>query len=314
MQLFPSSRARCDFKGPHVGPTEEAEPYVADSRWGRAVRQKWEEGTVEAYLLAEIERLGSFEFWVDTFIQCLPNKPEKERQRQDRTARRRQEKNKADKAKEGRASRRHRSTPKLSAFEDWLQAYSQDPFGGLPQLPLQTEVKEGRLVEKELVLLQQLEEENAFGTFRIRFHHLRNLSKGTHKRVFTGEAPELATPNSAGVDLQLPIKSSRGRSRLNGNEAGTSPGIMPLGLPELNPNSIKLPWWEIAHKFYLPAIQGGPQGVAMGRQFLEDLAEAFEALDGEMKLRAALESHQRLLHQQKAAAASVARDSASGSH
>ncbi|KAL8453016.1 hypothetical protein Emag_002102 [Eimeria magna] len=305
------SLSKAEYRGPPLGPTEEAEPYASDTRWGRAVRQKWEEADMEGYLRREIERVSSFEFWVDNFMQCLPARPEKERQRQDRAIRRKLEKNKGDRPKEGNAARRHRSSSKLAAFEEWLQAYSQDPFGGLSQLPLQTEFRDSQMAEKEAALLQQLEEENAFGAFRIRYQHLKALSKGTHKRVFTGEAPE-AVGASAVNELQLSSKSRGGGSpsTIGGGPQG---GALATGLPEVNPNGIRLAWWDVAQSHYLPAIQGGPQGASMGQSFLEELADAFDALDAEMKLRVALDSHQRLLLQQKSATgASLKETAASG--
>ncbi|KAL8449447.1 hypothetical protein Emed_003098 [Eimeria media] len=310
LSLFPLSRG--EYRGLPLGPTEEAEPYASDTRWGRAVRQKWEEADMEGYLQREIERVSSFEFWVDNFLQCLPARPEKERQRQDRAIRRKLEKNKGDRPKEGNVTRRHRSSSKLAAFEEWLQAYSQDPFGGLSQLPLQTEFRESQMAEKEAVLLQQLEEENAFGAFRIRYQHLKVLSKGTHKRVFTGEAPEAGA--SSGVnELQLSSKS-RGGGPPSNMGGGPQGGALPTGLPEVNPNGIRMAWWDVAQNHYLPAIQGGPQGAAMGQSFLEELADAFDALDSEMKLRVALDSHQRLMLQQKTAtAASLRENAAAGS-
>ncbi|KAL8269830.1 hypothetical protein Esti_006244 [Eimeria stiedai] len=298
-----------EFRGPPVGPTEEAEPYAADTRWGRAVRQKWEETDMEKYLQREVERVISFEFWVENFTQSLPARPEKERLRQDRAIRRKLEKNKGDRPHEGNATRRHRSSVKLAGFEEWLQAYRQDPFGGLNQLPLQTDCRDGQVAEKEAVLLQQLEEENAFGAFRIRYHHLKVMSKEIHKRVFTGEAPEAGATSSAN-ELQLSLNSRGGGPSIVAGRPQN--GVPPMGLPDVNPSGIRLAWWDIAQSHYLPAIQGGPQGAAMGQNFLEELADAFDALDAEMKLRGALDAHQILLLQQKTATAASLREIAAG--
>ena len=293
-------RGSPDSRAPPVGPTEEAEPYVADSRWGRAVRQRWEDGSFSSYLKEEVEKVNDFGFWVDVFKSCLPEKPARERRRQERSARRKHERNRGDREreKERNLNRRQRPGPKFAAYDEWLQAYQEDPFKGLQQLPLQSSRPEDSREEREAILLQQLEEENAFGAFRLRFQHLRTLAVGARKRVFTGEAP--------GAHVGVPPGAS---SQQGGGPSSSQWGGAPAGrplegfpLPELNATALRLQWWDIAKTQYLPAIPDGVHEKESGRQFMEDLHEAFEGLERELLLRTASEAHQRLLMQQSSAA------------
>lgn len=284
---------------PPVGPTEEAEPYIADSRWGRAVKQKWEDESFENYLKNEVAKVNEFDFWVDLFITCLPAKPDKERQRQDRTTRRKQDKHKGEREKDRKLGRQQGSGPKLAVYGEWLQAYSENPFRGLEQLPLQTFVsgmKEGR--ERDAVLLQQLEEENAFGSFHVRFKHLRTLTVGVRKRVFTGEVPEGAGAGGAGDNPQAQGNPNNADGRHQqggppGKPQGGPHGAPAFQLPVLSRNGVKVPWLDIAVHQYLPAIEGVPQGDVLGRQFMDDLSDALEALDVEATLRAASHNQQK---------------------
>lgn len=273
---------------PPVGPTEEAEPYMSDSRWGRAVKQRWEDEHYEDYLREEVLKMNEMDFWVDLFVACLPSKPERERQRQDRTARRKQEKLKGERDKDRKLGRQQGSSPKLAVYGEWLQAYSADPFRGLEQLPLQTFIsglKGNR--ERDDILLQQLEEENAFGAFRVRSQHLKTLTTSIRKRVFTGEAPRGPGPE----DSQAPGNPVTEKRHQGGGPLGNPHGGPLAGsafhLPIIDRNGVKVPWLEIATEQYLPAIEGVPEGNIMGRQFLGELSDALDALDVEEMLRAA---------------------------
>lgn len=284
------------FLQPPIGPTEEAEPYESDSRWGRAVRQRWEDKVVfGAYLREQVQLVSGLPFWTQSFIECLPQKPEKERQRQERNIKRRADRLKLDREKKekGQQARRHRSTPKLSTTDEWLKTYREDPFMGFDKLPLQLLSGQSAkgpgscspvavLEQRENVLLLQLEEENTLGAFKLRFLHLKALLSAIRKRVFTGVAPQgpLTDPQQGAPAYKLAGAGARG----GGDPQG------PSRLPNVDVNAIRMVWVEKALKTYLPALQQEPQGADAGRQFLEELAGAFDALDREKMLRAPSEA------------------------
>ncbi|XP_026192466.1 uncharacterized protein LOC34622469 [Cyclospora cayetanensis] len=293
-------------RAPPVGPTEEAEPFVGDSRWGKAVRHRWEDASYGAYLKEQIQRVNDFGYWVKVIRSGLEQRPEKEKRKQEQSSKKIHEPARVEKDDKNKG-RRSRPTTKLAAHDEWLVAYQEDPFKGLPNLPLQgytpgsghTDVE-----TREAVFLQQLEEENAFGSFRLRFQHLRSLAVAAHKRVFTAELPGASqgSPQAIGAISGGPSPSA---------QWGLAGGLLESPqMPEVNPKAMRMAWMEVAQTVYLPVIEKGPRGSETSRLFMEELQEAFELLDRELVMRTASESSQRLAMQQSSVAAAAAASAA----
>lgn len=158
------------------------ELYSAESKWGRAVMQKWRDAAFPNYFAMEVQRVSSFDFWKSHFKHFLPLQPERHRLRVERSERRRRERG-------GRDRRHHvplRPGPNFDVYEEWRTAFMEDPFKGFRILPLQTYRDPKREMDP---LLFQLEKEQEWGSMRKRYEHVKRLNSMTGKKVFSGDPP-----------------------------------------------------------------------------------------------------------------------------